>query len=64
LLIKLLFPSLAQNISVALIDEQSAGGAGLQQVLLSSKGLHVGVEHCVLTGFSINPAPPLLQKVK
>jgi hypothetical protein len=62
--IKLLFPSFAQNISCNVIDEQSAGGAFLQHVLASSKILHVGVEHCVLTGFSINPAPPLLQKVE
>jgi hypothetical protein len=27
------------------IVEQSAGGAGLQHVVASSDGLHVGVEH-------------------
>ena len=40
-----LFPSFAQNVPGEVIVEQSAGGAGLQHVVASSKGLHVGVEH-------------------
>ena len=45
LLINPLSPSFAQNVPGEVIDEQSAGGAGLQHVVASSKGLHVGVEH-------------------
>ena len=40
-----LFPSFAQNVPGEVIVEQSAGGVGLQHVVASSKGLHVGVEH-------------------
>jgi len=59
-----LFPLSAQNISVELIDEQSAGGDGLQHVLPSSKGLHVEVEHELSSGLSINPLfPSLMQNV-
>ena len=44
-LINPLFPSFAQNVPGEVIVEQSAGGAGLQHVVASSDGLHVGVEH-------------------
>ena len=55
--IKPLAPSLAQKVEISesVIDEQSAGGAGLQHVFPSSKGLHVEVEHELSSGFSIKP---------
>jgi hypothetical protein len=39
------------------IDVQKAGGAGLQQVLASAKGLHVDVVQDDFTALSINPLP-------
>jgi hypothetical protein len=62
-----LAPSLAQKVEISepVIDEQSAGGAGLQHVFPSSKGLHVEVEHELKSGFSIKPfAPSLMQNVE